>query len=148
MIQWYRVTTSETHDFLVLVVQGLVASSSAAALAPPGANWREWRASIPDWRAARLLACECGANLGRVTLKTKGLCEVCGASKWLQCARAILPKSKAIATGLTARKAGSCVHGESICISRCGVERQADGTWQPVGRDRRETWFKRIWRKL
>ena len=153
MGQWFQITTrfgvgdgQPSMIFLVLVVQGLVASSSSVALVGIGTNWREWKRSTmgQSCRVERLMVCECGEDLGRVTLRTKGLCDACGASKWLQCARSILPKSTAIAAGLTRRKAGSCVHQETQCISRCGVVRQDDGIWQPMTRSRREEWFQKL----
>ena len=155
MGQWFQITTrfgvgdgQPSMIFLVLVVQGLVASSSSVALVGIGTNWREWKRSTmgQSCRVERLMVCECGEDLGRVTLRTKGLCDACGASKWLQCARSILPKSTAIAAGLTRRKAGSCVHQETQCISQCGVVRQDDGIWQPLTRSRREEWFQNVWR--
>jgi hypothetical protein len=102
------------------------------------------------------MICTCGNDLGRVTLKTPGLCLKCGRSKWLQACRAHRPRSQAIADGLNRRFAPVCVHNTTTCITRCGVRmvngtmvhepvvKMVNGQWEPMSQDERETWFKDV----
>ena len=84
--------------------------------------------------------CACGIDLGRVTLKTKGLCPSCGRSKWLQACTRHIPKSNAIASGLNKRQSMECVHRTTSCFTRCGV-RLVVGGWVVITPAERENWF-------
>lgn len=87
------------------------------------------------------MICICGRDLGHVTLKTQGLCD-CGLSKWMLLGERITPKSQAIADGLNRRRAGTCIHSQNPCISRCGV--LLSKTWEPIRQERRQLWFRRV----
>jgi hypothetical protein len=90
------------------------------------------------------MQCACGADLGRVTMKTPGLCSRCGRSLWMQRARATRPRSAVIASRLDMRGAVLCPHGNSVCRAKCGVERLSCGGWHPVALERRDAWFERF----
>lgn len=89
------------------------------------------------------MICYCGHDLGRVTLKTDGLCDHCRRSKWLQLALAILPKSERIAAGLARRGDKCCIHMKTVCYSICGVELRG-GYWRAIVPLRRRVWFQNV----
>ncbi len=88
------------------------------------------------------MICECGIDLGHVTVKTVGLC-TCGRSKWMQCAQRIIPKSEAIAKRLNQEKKKLCRHHREPCISICGVM-MVKGEWRAIDPVRRQQWFVNV----
>lgn len=87
--------------------------------------------------------CKCGTDLGKVTLKTIGVCDNCGRSKWRQVAEKIIPKSQAIANSLNIRFQRVCLHDRNPCISVCGVAMEVDD-WMPITQEYRKDWFERV----
>lgn len=89
------------------------------------------------------MICLCGADLGKVTMKTTGLCESCGRSKWLQVCHRTMVKGVAIAEGLNRRHDRRCVHNTTACFTRCGVILMGY-RWEPIAEVRRQIWFKEV----
>lgn len=87
----------------------------------------------------RTMICMCGHNLGKVTVRTVGLCPKCNKSIWIQVAEKNDVRH-ATAAHLNRGRATRCRHGDKVCIARCGVQFE-DGTWKPITDERRTAWF-------